>query len=303
MHSIKDAQTGSSGVWWHKSDKGPLADLPFLVQFGNMKFSKVKIDPTMKPHLNDGIEIHFVVSGKYNWAIDDEQIKLLPGNLSVTAPWQYNGSPSGKMEIGEIMWMVIKPKAYSKDSPLDLGKWTKLSATFQNDLGALIANQKSLVLEKANSFKTYFTTLAHELTKHEKGYEIIVGNLIENLLIDLYRHLLRNEKQIIEQDHFIDKLNQIVFKDLSKKWIIDDLAYMFGMGKTKFTYEVKKVTGYPPNSYIINLKIEKAIEMLNEGQKSISEIAYASGFSSLQHFTSTFSQRIGVSPGKYKQSS
>ena len=105
-----------------------------------------------------------------------------------------------------------------------------------------------------------------------------------------------------EEDNFIDKLTQIVTNDLSKKWIIDDLAYMFGMGKTKFTYEVKKHTGYPPNSFIINLKIEKAIDLIkNNKAMNMSDIAFTCGFSSLQHFTATFSQRIGVSPSKYEK--
>lgn len=296
-----NSQTGSSGIWWNQDNRGPLKNIPFLVQFGSMKFSKVKNDETMRPHLNDGIEIHFVVSGKYNWIVDDQEIKLLPGTLSITAPWQLNGSPSGKMEIGEIIWIVIKPKEYDYNKPLDLGSWTKLNKEFQKKLGDLIANKNSLVLGKGKVFKKYFVGLENELLNYDEGVEIMVGNIIENLFIDLYRHLLDNEEANNIQDHFIDKLNQIVLNDLNKKWIIDDLAYLFGMGKTKFTYEVKKLTGYPPNSYIINLKIEKAIEMINAGEKSISEIAYASGFSSLQHFTSTFSQRIGISPGKFKQ--
>ena len=84
--------------------------------------------------------------------------------------------------------------------------------------------------------------------------------------------------------------------------VITDLAQQFGMGKTKFTNEVKELTGYPPNSYIINLKIEKAIELLKNEDTSLSDIAFACGFSSLQHFTSIFSQRIGLSPAKFKKS-
>jgi AraC-like DNA-binding protein len=130
----------------------------------------------------------------------------------------------------------------------------------------------------------------------------MVGNIIENLFIDLHRYLSFRKQKINEEDNFTERLTQIVLNDLNKKWIIDDLAYIFGMGKTKFTYEVKNLTGYPPNSFIINLKIQKAIDLIeNNDQMSMSDIAFACGFSSLQHFTSTFSQRIGISPGKYKK--
>ncbi|MBD0823755.1 AraC family transcriptional regulator [Aestuariibaculum marinum] len=301
-NSTKKNKTGNQGVWWYDENLGPLAKLPYIRHFGSMKFSKVKMDENMLPHLNDGIEIHFVHSGKYNWIIDDKEIELLPDNLSISAPWQLNGSPTGKMDIGQINWLVIKPEAYSPKTPLKLGKWTKLPADFQESFGSLLANDKEFVIKKAKIFKKYFIELERELTNQEEGYEIIVGNIIENLFVDIHRHLYLRKQKSHEEDTFIDKLSQLIHSDLSKKWIIDDLAYKFGMGKTKFTYEVKNLTGYPPNSFIINLKIQKAIDLIEEeNDMTMSEIAFSCGFSSLQHFTATFSQRIGISPGKYKK--
>ncbi|MGY5355622.1 helix-turn-helix domain-containing protein [Wenyingzhuangia sp. IMCC45467] len=298
----KKNKPGNHGVWWHAENIGPIKNMPFIKHFGSMKFSKVNIDDNMKPHLNDGIEIHFVHSGKYNWVIDDNEIQLLPDNLSITAPWQLNGSPEGKMDIGQINWLVIKPEEYTPDTPLNLGSWTKLPKSFQESLGNLLADDSNLVIEKAKTFKKYFIELEKELSNEEDGYEIIVGNLIENLLIEIHRQLAFRKQKIDEEDNFIDNLSQMILADINKKWIIDDLAYKFGMGKTKFTYEVKKLTGYPPNSFIINLKIEKAIDLITNNQNmSMSDIAFACGFSSLQHFTSTFSQRIGTNPSKYKK--
>jgi len=300
--SNKKSKTGNHGIWWHKDNIGPLKNLPYIRQFGSMKFSKVRMDDSMRPHLNDGIEIHFVNSGKYNWVVDEKEIELLPDNLSVTAPWQLNGSPMGKMDIGQINWIVIKPELYELHTELKLGSWTKLSKKFQKKLGYMITSQEHIVIEKAKIFKKYFSELEKELSNQDEGFEIMVGNIIENLFVDLYRSLALRAQKNDEEDNFIGKLTQIVTADLNKKWIIDDLAYMFGMGKTKFTYEVKKLTGYPPNSFIINLKIEKAIEMMGQNDFTMPDIAYACGFSSLQHFNSTFSQRIGISPVKYKNS-
>lgn len=297
----KKNKSGIHGVWWHQDNLGPLINLPYIKQFGSMKFSKVNMDETMFPHLNDGIEIHFVNSGKYEWVVDGNEIELLPDNLSVTAPWQLNGSAKGRMDIGQITWIVIKPDEYTLNSALKIGSWTKLPKKFQKKLGIMITNEHNSVIEKAKAFKKHFSELEKELSNREKGFEIMVGNIIENLFIELYRHLSLKEQKSYEDDSFIDKLTQMVTNDLNKKWIIDDLAYLFGMGKTKFTYEVKKLTGFPPNSFIINLKINKAIELIKNSDESMSNIAFTCGFSSLQHFTSTFSQRIGISPGKYKK--
>ncbi len=300
-NTIPKTSAGNSGVWWHENNLGPLANLPFIKQFGSMRFTKVHMDDNMRPHLNDGIEIHFVTSGKYDWVVEGNQIELLPGNLSVTAPWHWNGSPNGKMDIGYINWIILKPQEFDQKKKLNLGNWTKLSQNIQENLGNLIADKSNVVLEKAKNFEKYFIEIREELANQEQGYEIVVGNILENMLIDLYRQLSSKGQKKVEETNFIDKFTKIISEDISKKWNIDDLAHRFGMGKTKFTYEVKKLTGYPPNSYIINLKIEKAIELiLNPKNKSMSDIAYSCGFSSIQHFTSSFLQRTGTTPGRYR---
>ena len=292
---------GNYGVWWHENNPGPLKKLPFIKQFGSMKFSKVRIDDTMRPHLNDGIEIHYVNSGKYDWVIEGKAIELFPENLSVTAPWHENGSISGIMDIGQINWIIIKPQEFTNEKALNFGNWSKLPAAFQENLGKMIGDADNSVIEKARNFKKYFDELRNELAYQEEGFEIKVQNILENLFIDLHRQLSNKIHKNQESDTFIEKLTQLLENDLTKKWHIEDLAAVFSMGKTKFTYEVKKLTGFPPNSFIISLKLEKAIQLLKTSPSiSMAEIAFSCGFSSLQHFTSTFSQRNGISPRKYQ---
>lgn len=293
---------GTSGVWWHDQNRGPIQDMPFIRQFGHMKFTRINLDENMKPHLNDGIEIHYVESGKYDWVIEDRTVELLPDDLSITAPWQLNGSPSGKMDLGELNWIVITPEEFTPQARLRLGNWTKLPATFQRNLGEMIANETGIIIRNARNFKRYFLDLKRELTEEKDGYEMMVLNIIENMMIALNRHLEDRKQQIREEDSFVDTLTGAIAKDLTRKWIVEDLAQQFGMGKTKFTDEVRRLTGYPPNSFIINLKLEKAKGMLRgEPKTSLSQIAYSCGFSSLQHFTSTFSQRTGITPAIYRK--
>lgn len=255
----------------------------------------------MYPHINDGIEIHFIQSGKYHWVVEGNEIELFPDDLSITTPWQLNGSPYGKMDIGEITWIVLKPFDYSFNRPLNLGSWSGLPDNFQQNLGAMLTHENIVVLRKAKTLKKYFTELKNELSSQQKGYEIVVRNIVESLLVDLYRHLSLRRQKTIKDDNLIESLTELISSDLRKKWYVDDLAYQFCMGKTKFTDEVKKLTGYPPNSFIIDIRIKMAIKLLKTEKTSLSDIAYTCGFSSLQHFISTFSNRIGVGPGKYRK--
>ncbi len=293
---------GTSGVWWHEGKPGPLKQLHFIKQFGHMKFTRINLDENMKPHFNDGIEIHYIDSGKYEWVIEDQKVALFPDDISITAPWQMNGSPSGKMDLGEISWIVIKPNEFTELKPLKLGKWTQLPTAFQQNIGNVISQENGIVIRNAKSLKRYFVDLRNELTLQKSGYEMVVKNLIENMLIELNRLFETRRKQIREDDSFIHSLTEMIVGNLNNKWIVEELAQHCGMGKTKFTDEVRRLTGYPPNSYIINLKLDKAKQMLIDQKQSLSQIAYSCGFSSLQHFTSSFSQRTGITPAAFRKS-
>lgn len=294
------SKSTSTNVWWHPGNRGPIEGLSFVRQFGHMKFNKITLDETMKPHLNDGIEIHYVEKGKYDWTIENRSVELFPDDLSITAPWQIHGSPSGKMDLGEINWIVIKPEVFAPDAALQLGAWTSLPEHFQSNLGRLIAGSEGVVLKRVRRFKRYFQEIRQELKNPQEGFELLVVNLLENMLIELKRELESQKQQTENDDSFLLSLTEIITNDLARKWLVEDLATKFGMGRTKFTNEVRRLSGYPPNSFIINLRLEHAKSMLADEDNTLSHIAYYCGFSSLQHFTSCFSQRTGITPAAFR---
>lgn len=294
---------GQNGVWWHDGQRGPISKLPFIRQFGNLKLTKINIDDKMGFHLNDGIEIHYVKKGKYDCLMEKNKrlIELYPGDISITAPWQVHGNPSSKMDMGHVCWIVIKPQFFDKNGELNFGKWTDLSYKFQLALGKHIALNNGLKIKDATDLEYYFDLLTKELKNQEDEYKIKVRNLIENLLIDLLRRIeLLGETIIESQKSFSEVLMQIIKSDMTRKWNITELAKSFQMGKTSFNEKVKKITGYSPNSFILNIRIDEAKQMLIETKRSLTDIAYNCGFSSLQHFVFSFKQRTGFTPKVFR---
>ncbi|UYQ95299.1 AraC family transcriptional regulator [Chitinophaga horti] len=58
--------------------------------------------------------------------------------------------------------------------------------------------------------------------------------------------------------------------------------------------------GVTIEKYAIQQRIEKAKELLAYGQLSLSEIAYALGYSSVQHLSQQFKKVTGQTPSQYK---
>ena len=54
--------------------------------------------------------------------------------------------------------------------------------------------------------------------------------------------------------------------------------------------------------FIKNIRMQQASELLKEKKLTISEVAYAVGYNSLSHFSSSFKDTYGVTPTEYMQS-
>ena len=61
--------------------------------------------------------------------------------------------------------------------------------------------------------------------------------------------------------------------------------------------------GTTPKQYICEIRIQRAKQMLTEGQRSVAEIAETCGFSSIHHFCRSFKQRTGMTPLEYANQS
>jgi AraC family transcriptional regulator, transcriptional activator for feuABC-ybbA operon len=62
---------------------------------------------------------------------------------------------------------------------------------------------------------------------------------------------------------------------------------------------IKEATGYPIITYFNKMKIEKAKELLIEGNKKVKEVAYELGYTNEFYFSRMFKRIEGLSPIKF----
>ncbi len=269
-------------------------------EFGHEKYLKIK-PSSLKMHYNKGIEICFITKGKYNWKVDDMEYELLPGDGFITCPWEYHGSKKGVVDLGEIWWIVISPDLFEKDGRFRLGKWSALDETENIEIGEVLSNNAFSVIHKAQELKYLFCQLFFELKRKDFGYRTKVYGLIDSILIFMVR-IIKNQKQKQEKNEsWLKHLNEKLLAEISKKWVIEEMAAVFKMGTTSFNGKVKKLTGYTPSAYLIHLRIETAIKQIVKCDKSLTEIALDCGFYSSQHFSGTFLKWTGMSPSKFRK--
>jgi len=80
---------------------------------------------------------------------------------------------------------------------------------------------------------------------------------------------------------------------------IDELSKMFSINKGKIQQGFQIQFQQTVNEYLNTVRLNKAIELLNEGEKNISEIVYTLGLSSRSYFSKIFKERFKILPSEY----
>jgi AraC family transcriptional regulator len=79
------------------------------------------------------------------------------------------------------------------------------------------------------------------------------------------------------------------------------LANESGYSRVHFVRMFKAATGYSPHNYLLNLKLERARDLLRNPSKSLIDIALDCGFSSHSHMSRLFHKIVGVTPSAYRR--
>lgn len=83
---------------------------------------------------------------------------------------------------------------------------------------------------------------------------------------------------------------------------VDMVAERLGYSANYFARLFKSITGYYVNDYIRQVRIMRAQELLQNTDRTVSEIAEATGFTTSNYFYSIFKKETGMTPAAYRSS-
>ena len=82
--------------------------------------------------------------------------------------------------------------------------------------------------------------------------------------------------------------------------LLEDLAGAVGLSPFHFAKLFKLSTGSTPHQYVLQRRLERAMELLRSSEATLSEIALESGFADQSHFANVFRRFMGVTPSRYR---
>lgn len=145
-----------------------------------------------------------------------------------------------------------------------------------------------------------FHKLIDTIQAASTGYHQVIAGITLQILAEVYSISLHKEEDKTPVRILIDKAKFLLLESLEKHVDLERMAKDLPMGYSTFRKAFKKITGEPPNQFLLHLRLNRARYLLDTTNLSINEVAYQTGFDSIYYFSKLFKKRIGKSPKFYR---
>jgi AraC-like DNA-binding protein len=277
-----------------------LQQFAHINEFALKKNNSIKLN-SFKTACSECLRLYYILDGKFDWVINNENYTLYPNDLAIILPGQELYAEKGYLEIGSLYWLNIHLDIQDIGSKNSVRKWCNISPQEFISIKKILFFNNVPVVARLQDAGSIFSFLRNELFNQEIGYVTRVNHLLDELLILITRKLTQ---QNISQRDFPQtflKLEEAFRKDLSHHWTVEEMAALVGLGTTAFSDKVKSFTGFSPMSYLINIRISEAIKLLKKPDAHVTNIALETGFYSSQHFATTFKKLTGYTPSQFRK--
>jgi AraC-like DNA-binding protein len=165
--------------------------------------------------------------------------------------------------------------------------------------------QKIIQVTSGNEqVRKIFESVFLEAKKMKPGYITMIKNEIFNLIILMARISWdkRQLKYYVPEIDLAKKrlklIEDYIIANIRNNIKIEDLAKNVNMSNRNLSRFIKDIKGVSVHRYIVQIKVNRAIEILTTTKMTLTEVSVLTGFSSPYHLSSTVKKYIGKNPSE-----
>ena len=157
--------------------------------------------------------------------------------------------------------------------------------------------------EELSVLTSYTSTILKAYVESSPIRSLEIAHAIEGLSFYLIRKAWEPEQKAADSEsgRQIKKALRFMHEHFREPVRLDEIALQANMSKYHFSRCFRNLTGFPPNEYLIRLRLDHAKTLLENTSLSIRTIGEISGFQDEAYFSRLFRRRTGVSALKYRQ--
>lgn len=148
--------------------------------------------------------------------------------------------------------------------------------------------------------------LLKERDRPSLGSAVMIGKILDLLFIQFLRVWASSSEAPAgwlraANDPAIGSVVDALHADPTRRWSVAAMARVARLSRSGFVDRFGSATGVPPMTYLTDLRMELARDLLLNTSGSVRQIATEVGYASDAAFTRAFTQRQGMSPTRWRQ--
>lgn len=265
---------------------------------GNIFINKHHRYSEMPKHTHEFVEFNYMLSGSCTQYVNDKKVVLNEGEIILLDKDIIQRiDPLSQNDL--LINILLKDESITTDIVINMVKSTGLVNEFLMNASNKAGKHDAFIHFHCGENHEIQEIIQHLILEYfqKRRYYMRAANLLLSLLlIELTRAIeeesldnyQKNDEEIINILKYID----INFRQLSLR----DLAKEFGYNANYIGNKLKKETGRTFQDLINSAKYQTALELMQETDKSIEEIAYDIGFNSLPSLYKLFARFTDKTP-------
>ncbi|MGE5614810.1 MAG: helix-turn-helix domain-containing protein [Bacillota bacterium] len=220
----------------------------------------------------------------------DYQVKK--GDMVVVQPWdKIYGVPCKTKEYGKYLHIAVKKDFFQKISSEIAGgkdfEFKRIKGRYSSQLLDLIGSFQQEMMNYGEAYPQMLLSLSTQ----------IVFQAIRDINADCINPNEKNGKDNPYISEAINLMQQYYATNIG----IRDISNLIYLSPCHFKRVFKEYTGQTPHRYLMNIRLEKAKELLANSEYSIEDIARRCGFINAGHFAVAFKRSTKLSPSEYRK--
>jgi AraC-like DNA-binding protein len=261
-------------------------------------------------HRNEGIEICYMLHGECVFATDREECILRPGDITITRPWQRHRLGDPCIRPCRMFWLILDVEGGKGRRHWQFPGWIGPDLESRRELLRIFrANQRCHLVDKTLNLKPFLQETCSQFDDSGPLEVAHLADTVNHLLLSVARLLANEGGSRHEDPHGFDRTVHGFFRGLeaslesaAEPWTVAEMARACRVGVTYLTAACKELFNATPSDHLGHIRLAHAAGMLREDPKrKITDIAFATGFNSSQHFATRFRRHYGMTPGAYRE--
>lgn len=159
-------------------------------------------------------------------------------------------------------------------------------------------NGNAFVVGHNMTLLTSFKDIIEKVKGEHPGYQQQLAGRVMNILGEIVAVVKNQEFEGKEIEKRIREAQFDIRERLDQSINLEEFAGRYQMSYSYFRRLFKTYTGLSPAQYHLQLRLQKARELLSSTNKPVKEIAFSLGFESQFHFSKIYKKKFGFSPNK-----